>query len=248
MLDARSLQPRWGNEGRDRKGLAIWTLMHDRHGKGRVRGLWMDVGCGSGGIAAAIAPLVDQVIGVDPEAWPAWSEAAMLHRNLTFINGGFDGDCIPVTEATVDVLVCNQVYEHVGDPDRLVRNLARALKPGGLCYFAGPNLLWPVEPHVHWPFVHWLPRGLAQRMMRALGSRKAMELDAYSKPVWVLKRWFHEAGFEYENAIRSRVVVELSMRGHRRAAALAARCPRFVFDAFAAISPGFIFILRKKVA
>ena len=68
---------------------------------------------------------------------------------------------------------------------------------GGIAYFAGPNLLFPIEPHVFWPFVHWLPRGLAVRLMRALGSRKV--LDANSASWWRLHAWFD--GFEVSNAL-----------------------------------------------
>ena len=166
-------------------------------------------------------------------------------HNLNFVVGSFDGDALPVPEASIDVVVCNQVYEHVDAPIALLRNIYRALVPGGVCYFAGPNLLWPIEPHVFWPAVHWLPRRHAQALMRKLGSLRANELDAYSAHYWRLLRWFRSVGFVPASGLRSRVAVELRMRGHERGAALVSRIPDVLFRFWTPFSPGFVFLLRK---
>lgn len=246
MSNAIPTQPRWGNQGRDRKGRAIWHLMREQCGEEAIRGHWLDVGCGSGGIAAAIASAAGQVTGVDPEAWSAWDEETARHSNLRFLAGRFDDEILPVAEKSIDIAICNQVYEHVADPIRLVQNLAKVLKPGGYCYFAGPNLLWPVEPHVFWPFVHWLPRSFAQKLMRSLGSRRATDLDAFARPSWILRKWFIDAGLDCENVIQERIVVELKLRGHGRKAALVAALPAVLFDIVVPVSPGFVFVLRKR--
>jgi hypothetical protein len=95
---------------------------------------------------------------------------------------------------------------------------------------------------VFWPFVHWLPRGFAQRAMRSLGSRRAGELDAYSTHYWRLTRWFREAGFAYAPAIAARLDSAFAERGWNL------RLPRplaVVADGLAWLSPGFVFRLRK---
>lgn len=236
--------PRWGNQARDRKGLAIWRTLARVCGEGINRGHWVDVGCGSGGIAATVASRVRSVTGVDPEPWPDWKAAAGAHANLSFVDGTFDGPVLPLPEGSADVVTCNQVYEHVGDPRALLANIHRVLAPDGVCYFAGPNLLWPVEPHVFWPLVHWLPRPVAHAAMRALGSRRAAELDAYSRTYWTLTSWFRAAGFAWRWVAMERLEAELEVRGRPRLARCA-RIARPFTRWLAPISPGFAFVLTK---
>lgn len=242
----RSNTPRWGNHARDYKARAIWRTLERHCGSAIFDGAWLDVGCGSGGIASTLSAKVRYVTGVDPEPWEAWNEARALHSNLSFVTGTFDGEIPPVPDVSFDIAVCNQVYEHVGDPVALLRNIHRALVPGGVCYFAGPNLLWPIEPHVFWPFVHWLPRSMAHRVMRWLGSRRAHELDAYSVAYCRLVSWFQAAGFAYENAVVTRLFAGLDEAPGARIAAAMQRVPQWMVGALAPLAPGFVFILRRS--
>ncbi len=139
------------------------------------------------------------------------------------------------------MVVCNQVYEHVSDPQQLIREIFRILKPGGRCYFAGPNLIFPIEPHVFWPFVHWLPRGFAVKLMRVCGSSGV--LDANSTHYWRLRRWL--GAFHIRNSVpyilRNPVLYGRSgalwrMLGHM---------PEWMLDRATWLSPGFVFMLRK---
>jgi len=237
-----SSDPRWGTARRDRKAEAILGTLRRVCGDAITAGCWVDIGCGSGGIADALAPHVDRIIGVDPEPWDRWAEMQIRHPNLEFVVATCDSDALPIAPGSADVVVCNQVYEHVADPQRLIGNLYRLLKPTGVCYFAGPNLLWPIEPHVNWPFVHWLPRRLAHGVMRALHSRRVRELDAYSADYWRLTRWFRDSGFEFSPAIAARL--EDSLVAHGRRPTLPRVVARTV-DSLSPIAPGFIFVLRK---
>ena len=237
--------PRWGVEGRDRKAAALLHVLRAHAGAGVVDGHWVDFGCGSGGIAAALAPSVRRIEGLDPDPWPEWADMAARHHNLAFRATPCDGAAPPLPAASADVVICNQVYEHVQDPRRLIANLAAVLRPGGFAYFAGPNLLWPIEPHVFWPFVHWLPRAGAQRAMRALGSRRAQDLDAFSTTAWRLREWFTAAGLQATDALRERVAAEFALRDMNGVSAAAARAPRWPFRLLEPLSPGFVFVLRK---
>lgn len=245
MTDTVSPTPRWGNEGRDRKAQAIWLTLQHLCGEKIGKGTWLDVGCGSGGIAASLAPHVDRMVGVDPEPWPAWPEIAALQENLTFQIGNFDGTKIPISESSVDIAICNQVYEHVDNPKALLRNVYCVLKPGGHCYFAGPNLLWPIEPHVVLPFVHWLPRAGAQRWLRRFGSPQADKLDAFSASYWRLTRMFKEFGFDYISAIHARLHAELSRERVSFLLRMVAAAPPSLVKALTPLAPGFVFMLTK---
>jgi len=243
--ESKLVKPRWGSEGRDRKAQAILATLVSRCGEGITAGSWRDIGCGSGGIACAIAPKVRQMTGIDPEPWPNWAAMASEQPNLSFTVGGFDSEHLPLPENAVDVVICNQVYELVARPEQLIRNIHRVLKPGGVCYFAGPNLLWPIEPHVFWPVVHWLPRETGLAIMRWCGSTRVKDLDAFSSTAWTLKRWFADSGLSSENAVCSRLAVQSGDAISDKLARSIARLPNAVFRFANPVLPGFVYLLRR---
>lgn len=230
--------PGWGNHDRPVKASAILSTCRRLIGRDFSKTRWLDIGCGSGDIAAALAPHVGHITGIDPSPWRRWPTLRARHPNLDFIHGDFQE---AVKIEAPDVIVCNQVYEHVEEPLKLIRLIHQILKPGGHVYFAGPNLLFPIEPHVFWPFVHWLPRGLALQIMRAFRARYVM--ITYSATIWQLRRWFK--GFEVTNALpfALRHPAEYSRKGPlwRALAAL----PPDIIEKLTVFSPGFVFILRK---
>jgi len=236
--------PRWGSDYRDEKAQAIFATLLMVAGPSVAEGCWLDIGCGSGGIATALAPKVGRMVGVDPEPWRRWDEVGRP-AGVVFHVGSYEDLPALLGDESVDVVVCNQVYEHVASAAHLIDAIARVLKPGGVCYFAGPNLLWPIEPHVHWPFVHWLPRRIAQRLMKGLGSRRAHELDAYSAHLLKLRGWFALHGLKPRTALRERIVAGLRQRRWVASAEAVNAIPSVVFSALEPIAPGFVFILTK---
>ncbi|MDE2461791.1 MAG: class I SAM-dependent methyltransferase [Gammaproteobacteria bacterium] len=239
---APSTDPRWGQEGRDRKAEAILRTLQLHCDRDMRRGTWLDIGCGSGGIAATLAGHVERVVGVDPEPWERWQSYRSQHPNLSFHVGSYRDLETLLGADSCSVVVCNQVYEHVDNPMALLASIHRVLKSDGVCYFAGPNLLWPIEPHVFWPFVHWLPRKFAQRLMRLFGSKRADELNAYSIHYWRLMGWFRNAGFSPSVIIAARLNSEFAARGWL------VHLPEWfatLINAMAPLSPGFVFSLRK---
>ena len=237
--------PRWGAECRDAKALAILETLRSEVGAAVVSGTWLDVGCGSGLIASELAQHVHEIHGLDPEPWARWPVLSAEHPNLHFHAGAFRDVPDELPPESVDVVICNQVYEHVDSPEDLLSQLHLVLKPHGVCYFAGPNLLWPIEPHVFWPFVHWLPRASAKRLMRLLGSQRADELDAWSLDAWRLQGLMKKAGFTIKCAFSSRARAGRDLGEGGAAIRLAAALPPFVTRIALPILPSFIFILRK---
>jgi len=207
---------------------------------------WLDIGCGSGGIAVAIAPHVKSIIAVDPSPWMEWSTFQDSYPHLQFFSQPIEN--LSFADNSVDIILCNQVYEHTANPQFLIAEIYRILKPGGYCYFAGPNLLFPIEPHVFWPLVHWLPRTWAVRLMQLCRSKGV--LDADSVTYWTLTRWLHN--FEITNAIpviikNSHLYDKSSWLKPTWLWKLFSYLPVTFIHALTWFSPGFIFILKKPV-
>lgn len=238
--------PRWGQKDREQKAEAIFATVERHCRRNFSDGLWLDIGCGSGGVAAALASHVRQIVGIDPEPWERWQRIGDEHPNLAFHVGSYHDITKLLGPESVDVVVCNQVYEHVDDPVALLEAINRVMKPTGVCYFAGPNLLWPIEPHVFWPFVHWLPRSFAQHWMRRLGSSRADDLDAWSWSYWALARLFRQRGFHYASAVHARLQAGAEGAGAGKLLRLAARMPRVLARGLTPITPSFVFVLEKS--
>lgn len=246
--DQSSPDPRWGQRDRDKKaGAILRTLELALPAREVRRGTWLDVGCGSGGVIATLARDVEKAIGIDPEVWGRWAQFRKDHPNLELLQGSYRDLRTMVPEESIDVVVCNQVYEHVDDPGALLMEIHRVMKPDGVCYFAGPNLLWPIEPHVFWPFVHWLPRNFAIRLMTACNARYTDYLDAWSWPYWKLARAFRKTGFRYRGAIAERLRAQAGT-GRSRLLNAAGYIPATLVSIFTPVAPGFIFILTKSAA
>jgi len=236
--------PRWGSAHRDEKGRAILSTMIAVLGPDVANEPWLDVGCGSGGIAAELSKHVASVVGVDPEAWPHWPELISSNPGLRLLQRDCRALETIIPNGSIGIAVCNQVYEHVLDVPTLLAEIFKAIRPGGYCYFAGPNLLWPIEPHVFYPFVHWLPREGTIRVLSGIGLHRIRELDAWSMHYWALRGHFRAAGFEV-----SSLLVERLLANRRRVAnAVLLRALKLIAAGAEPLAPGFVFLLRKPAA
>ena len=106
-----------------------------------VVGTWqgqtvLDLGCGGGFMSEALVKRGATVIGIDPSE--AAVAAAKAHANKEGLGIDYrvsSGEALPLAECSVDCVVCVDVLEHVADVDRVIDEIARVLKPGGLFLF-----------------------------------------------------------------------------------------------------------------
>jgi 2-polyprenyl-6-hydroxyphenyl methylase / 3-demethylubiquinone-9 3-methyltransferase len=101
----------------------------------------LDVGCGGGLLAEALARKGARVTGIDLA--PAMIETARLHA----VESGLDiqyrlqdaGVLAASPEAHFDVVCCMEMLEHVADPKAFVAVLARLVRPGGTVFLSTLN-------------------------------------------------------------------------------------------------------------
>ncbi|MEU9211825.1 methyltransferase domain-containing protein [Streptomyces sp. NPDC048415] len=95
----------------------------------------VDIGAGTGSqtrhLAAAVAP-GGEALGIEPNPGlrsVAEQRAADTGSRARFVDG--DALTLPVPDASVDVVWCERVLQHLVEPDKAVAEIARVLRPGG---------------------------------------------------------------------------------------------------------------------
>jgi 2-polyprenyl-3-methyl-5-hydroxy-6-metoxy-1,4-benzoquinol methylase len=149
------------------KAIAVLSdyLGADRLGKLRL----LDIGCSVGLMTARYSETFGEVLGVDIDS-PAVAHAreCFTAPNLSFeVRDAMDTG---LPAENFDVVTCAHIYEHVPDAQRLLDEIHRVLKPGGVCFFAAQNRFTLMEPHYRLPLLSVLPKPLADIYYRAAGK------------------------------------------------------------------------------
>lgn len=96
----------------------------------------LDVGCGGGLLAEEFARLGCDVTGVDQaEAALAVARAHSAASGLDITYRAAAGEALPFPDGAFEIVYCCDVLEHVADLDRVVAEIARVLRPGGVFFY-----------------------------------------------------------------------------------------------------------------
>jgi 2-polyprenyl-3-methyl-5-hydroxy-6-metoxy-1,4-benzoquinol methylase len=151
-------------DSRIKKALKIRTLFSSLESFPFSSSICLDIGCSSGIMTCELASMFRKMFAID-------YDVVVLNKNnrsdtcqAAFLRG--DALMLPFSSGSLDVIICAQVYEHVPNDERLVSEMNRVLKPGGIIFFSGPNKLFPIELHYSLPFLHWLPEKWADAYLR----------------------------------------------------------------------------------
>jgi len=120
----------------------------------------LDIGCSGGIITHHLSSYMGNIIGIDIDQ-KAIETANQKFRssNCQFIYG--DSMNLPFDDFSFDIVICNHIYEHVPDSQRLINEIYRVLKKNGVCYFGAGNKYMIKENHYKLYFLSWLPQKYA---------------------------------------------------------------------------------------
>ena len=203
----------------------------------------LDIGTGSGHIAATIAGAV----GPGGEVWGI-DQVDQRQRSAGFHFLRVSDAHLPFDDGSFDVVISNHVVEHVGDRSAQLEHLSeisRVLGQQGVAYLATPNRWAVIEPHYHLPFLSWLPASLRDGYLRLTGAQSHYDCNPLGPSELVAL--FRSAGLRSRDAtidaIRAMAEIErtnLPVRQIRRV-------PRWSFDVIHPVVPTLVYVLKKKM-
>lgn len=159
----------------------------------------LDAGSGYGGTSIALSRQCRSVVGLEPASALYATALAALEsdprNNVSFVNARLED--LRHTNA-FDLVVLDNVYEHLPHQAASLEAVSRAMKPGGVMYLLVPNRLWPIEAHYDLPFLSWLPLRWANRYLRMSGRGTSYEDASYAPTYWGLQRSLRAQGFKFE--------------------------------------------------
>jgi SAM-dependent methyltransferase len=105
----------------------------------------------------------------------------------------WDGKTIPLESETIDSAIATEVFEHCPNPELVMREIWRVLKPGGILFFTVP-FLWnlhetPYDEYRYTPFAlerHLIQSGFRETNIKAMGGWDAALAQMLS--LWVRRR------------------------------------------------------------
>lgn len=136
---------RGGREDDPEQYRAVFNSLGGVEG-GRV----LDVGCGTGGAARALAarfPGVGAVIGIDKSETMVAEARARTGAGVERVEFRVaDAHDLPFPDASFDAAFSLRVFEIVGEPRRVLAEMARVLRPGARLVVNGPDVdAWMID-------------------------------------------------------------------------------------------------------
>ena len=155
-------------EGREQKFEKILAVLRD-FCKDSEPFNCLDIGCSAGIITSFLGNHFQMSVGIDIDQEAVqFARSHSLSPRVHFLTA--DSMMLPFHNNSIDVIVCNHVYEHVPSADRMMDEIYRVLKETGFCYFSAGNKYMVIEGHYGLPFLSWVPKRIAHLYLRITGK------------------------------------------------------------------------------
>lgn len=155
----------------------------------------LDLGCGTGLNTPSIAKHFPNTIAcdVDPMFETATNDfLSSFDIKIPIII--YDGNKLPFKDDTFDIVNCVEVIEHAKNPDLLLSEIKRVLKPDGILHITSPNKYWPIEAHYKLPFLSYIPRKFADIYVRLFKKGEKFDgiylIPSYKEFLYMLGKYF----------------------------------------------------------
>ncbi|HEY3443684.1 MAG TPA: class I SAM-dependent methyltransferase [Paludibaculum sp.] len=149
----------------------------------------LDYGCGAGRLVEAGLAAGLSISGADVYYGGSTTRAEAEQSGLLgsaireMRNGRLD-----FADQTFDLVVNNQVMEHVEDLDAVLSELHRVLRPGGTVLSVFPSRDVFREGHIGIPFAHWMKKGSRLRFLYTW-SLRILGLGTWKQEAPTCRQW-----------------------------------------------------------
>ncbi|MCW1959907.1 MAG: class I SAM-dependent methyltransferase [Mycobacterium sp.] len=173
----------------------------------------LDFGCGDGGLVKSAISRGLDAYGCDIDFSQVWLDQELLaglvqegrvrkieaagRDNPHYSPLSADAYRLPFDDATFDIVVSDQVLEHVFNYSEVAHELYRVLKPGGVFLHMFPSSFSIIEPHINVPFAGAFDSNWWLRLWAVLGVRNIYQKDFSVKETVSWNREFLDKGTNY---------------------------------------------------
>jgi ubiquinone/menaquinone biosynthesis C-methylase UbiE len=205
---------------RDEAGMRLLVALAGAGAQSRV----LDVACGPGFLTLAFAGACASARGID--ATPAFVDRAQrLARERGAGNASFavgDANALPEPDSGWDVVACRAAFHHFPDPARVLAEMARVAKPGGVLLVADllgselpecAGLHDRIERLCDPTHTRALPLSEFSQLFRAQGLEAASQFG--SEMHYDVEEWLAHGGPDTAAAAEIRSLLEASIEGDR---------------------------------
>ncbi len=108
--------------------VALWRSVEAKHlSKVKLKRPILDIGCGWGEFAEAFGKKIDMGVDIAPRDLYVAAKGGM-YKNLTLA----DARNLPFSNSSYSSIISISTFEHITDTDRLLKEMYRVLKKGGI--------------------------------------------------------------------------------------------------------------------
>jgi ubiquinone/menaquinone biosynthesis C-methylase UbiE len=164
----------------------------------------LDIGCGKGGLIISCALRGGDAIGIDIDS----SELRIAKLRTKKVNGinpqliRCCADLLPFRSNLFDLVTATSVLEHVDNPDKVVKEMVRILKPRGYIFLTGPSPSFPREAYYKIFYIPYLPKKFGKIYLQLRGFNPSFFLQEVTYPypsASYIERLLSLAGMVVEN-------------------------------------------------
>jgi SAM-dependent methyltransferase len=117
----------------------------------------------------------------------------------------YDGSIFPFEDKSFDIGWSNAVIEHAGGEECQIRFLKELCRTCKKVYFTTPNRYFPFELHTRYPFIHWLPKKIFDRILSHTRKKWATGDYMHLLSKKSLKRILKKAGLKEYSIHKNRL-------------------------------------------
>lgn len=226
------------------KAKKIMSIINDFSENNSLKNkICVDIGGSAGFTAKLMSPYVKKIYVVDTDKNALkFGKKNNFAKNIVYEQG--DAMKLSFKDKSVDVLICNQVYEHVPSHALLIKEIYRVLKIGGFCYFGAGNRFALIEPHHKLPFLSWFPKLIANKYLYLTRGKKSYYEN-------------HLSYFGLRRLLKIFIVTDYTIKVIKNPAkyhaidlikqgSLVSRLPNYILELIKPILPGYIFVIKKN--